>query len=92
MNIVQNIFLKGVAAGGEPGKVSYDIFETHDFSICGFEVVGTGGAETTIPHGEFPTVKIPFFARGEEGKDSRAMFFQVEFLNDGADVTVYSRD
>ncbi len=90
MNVIQNIFLKDVVHGEEPRRVATEIFETHDFGGADIAVVGIGGAESAVLTGKYPSVKIPFYAADSEGGDSIPMLFQVDFLDGGADVSVYT--
>jgi hypothetical protein len=90
MTPVQNIFLKNVVHGGEASKVASEIFETHDFADTDIEVEAVGGAESVVSlHGSM-SVKIPFFAKNHRGGDSIPMIFGVEFVPEGAEITVYS--
>lgn len=83
MDIVQNILLAGVSSGGEPVKVAQEIFEAHNFGDI--VVASSDGVEFDS---DGVVVKIPFYAEAEAGH-SEKMLFLVEFLDSGADVTVY---
>lgn len=90
MTRLEGKFYPKVQHGGSPGDVAEQLFQEYDFGAM--EVVDSDGAESTLnPGSPNASASVRFYIEPEEeGSDSVAMLFSVNFDSKGAEATVYS--
>jgi hypothetical protein len=89
MQLLEKKFQRGIAHHNQPGRVAGELFQTHDFGKM--SILDSDGADSEFsPSARRAVAHIKFYVESEHGGDSCPMQFSVEFVEDGAWISVYS--